>query len=161
MTLQRIFGWKTWCLFRLPLPLKWPRGQRYLHKRNVTSAHVYTIHCEGVFGTWFTTRIRRAMIFFKHSQVIWRLPCCFGTNSTWYKWFQQIAILIGLQRNSCVHGQAPLYIKCSDLHQIVSRILVIRKDKKLAFAFEAGDIVCWLVNPPIAKLDLFKSADCR
>ena len=23
------------------------------------------------------------------------------------------------------------------------------------------DIVCWLVNPPIAKLDLFKSADCR
>ena len=49
--------------------------------------------------------------------------------------------------------------QCSDLHQIVSRILVIRKDKKPAFVFEAGDIVCWLVNPPIAKLDL--SADCR
>ena len=27
--------------------------------------------------------------------------------------------------------------------------------------FEAGDIVCWLVNLPIAKLDLFKSANCR
>ena len=33
---------------------------------------------------------------------------------------------------------------------------------KISFcAFEAGDIVCWLVNPPIAKLDLFNSADCR
>ena len=26
---------------------------------------------------------------------------------------------------------------------------------------EAGAIVCWLVNLPIAKLDLFKSANCR
>ena len=42
-----------------------------------------------------------------------------------------------------------------------SRILAIRKDKIITFAFEAGDIVCWLVNPPIAKLDLFKSADWR
>ena len=38
---------------------------------------------------------------------------------------------------------------------------VILQDKKLFCAFEAGDIVCWLVNPPIAKLDLFKFADCR
>ena len=29
----------------------------------------------------FTTRTRRAMIFFKHSQALWRAPCCFGTNS--------------------------------------------------------------------------------
>ena len=29
----------------------------------------------------FTTRIRHAMIFFKHSQALWRAPCCFGTNS--------------------------------------------------------------------------------
>ena len=37
----------------------------------------------------------------------------------------------------------------------------ILQDKKLFCAFEAGDIVCWLVNLPIAKLDLFKSLDCR
>ena len=29
----------------------------------------------------FTMRIRHAMIFFKHSQALWRAPCCFGTNS--------------------------------------------------------------------------------
>ena len=40
-------------------------------------------------------------------------------------------------------------------------IYLILQDKTLFCAFEAGDIVCWLVNPPIAKLDLFKSADCR
>ena len=67
---------------------------------------------------------------------------------TWYKWFQQIAILI--QHNSCVHPS-----------RIVSRILGIRilQDKALFCAFEASDIVCWLVNLPIAKLNLFKSAD--
>ena len=37
----------------------------------------------------------------------------------------------------------------------------ILQDKTLFCAFEAGDIVCWLVNQPIAKLDLFKSPDCR
>ena len=37
----------------------------------------------------------------------------------------------------------------------------ILQDKTLFCAFEAGNIVCWLVNPPIAKLDLFKSLDCR
>ena len=45
--------------------------------------------------------------------------------------------------------------------QVLSRILDILQDKTLFCAFEAGDFVCWLVNPPIAKLDLFKSADCR
>ena len=46
---------------------------------------------------------------------------------------------------------------------ILPRILdiLILQDKTLFCAFEAGDIVCWLVNPPIAKLDLFKSPDCR
>ena len=39
-------------------------------------------------------------------------------------------------------------------------IYLILQDKLLFCAFEAGDIVCWLVNLPIAKLDLFKSADC-
>ena len=34
-------------------------------------------------------------------------------------------------------------------------------DETLFCAFEAGDIVCWLVNSPIAKLDLFRTADCR
>ena len=61
----------------------------------------------------------------------------------------------------CTWMSTPLQFKCSDLHQIVSRILAIRKDKTFAFAFEADNIVCWLVNPPIAMLDLFKSADCR
>ena len=37
----------------------------------------------------------------------------------------------------------------------------ILQDKTLFCAFEAGNTVCWLVNPPIAKLDLFKSLDCR
>ena len=37
----------------------------------------------------------------------------------------------------------------------------ILRDKTLFCAFEAGDIVCWLVNLPIAKLDLFSTADCR
>ena len=36
----------------------------------------------------------------------------------------------------------------------------ILQDKTLFCAFEACNIVCWLVNPPIAKLDLFKSLDC-
>ena len=40
-------------------------------------------------------------------------------------------------------------------------IYLILQDKILFCAFEAGDIVCWLVNLPIAKQDLFKSADCR
>ena len=40
-------------------------------------------------------------------------------------------------------------------------IYLILQVKILFYAFEAGDIVCWLVNLPIAKLDLFKSADCR
>ena len=40
-------------------------------------------------------------------------------------------------------------------------IYLILQDKIIFCAFEAGDIVCWLVNLPIAKLDLFKSADCR
>ena len=45
----------------------------------------------------------------------------------------------------------------------MTRILdiLILQDKTLVCAFEAGNIACWLVNPPIAKLDLFKSADCR
>ena len=37
--------------------------------------------------------------------------------------------------------------------------IIIRKDKNLVCAFEASDIVCWLVNLPIATLDLFKSAE--
>ena len=47
-------------------------------------------------------------------------------------------------------------------HGIVPRILdiLILQDKTLFCALEAGDIVCWLVNQPIAKLDLFKSFDC-
>ena len=44
-----------------------------------------------------------------------------------------------------------------------SRILdiLILQDKTLFGAFEVSNIVCWLVNQPIAKLDLFKSPDCR
>ena len=44
-----------------------------------------------------------------------------------------------------------------------SRILdiLILQDKTLFCALEAGDIVCWLVNLSIAKLDLFKSTVCR
>ena len=46
---------------------------------------------------------------------------------------------------------------------VLPRILdiLILQDKTLFCALEAGDIVCWLVNQPIAKLDLFKSPDCR
>ena len=41
--------------------------------------------------------------------------------------------------------------------------ILILQDKTLFCALEAGDIVCWLVNQPIAKLDLFnfKSFNCR
>ena len=44
-----------------------------------------------------------------------------------------------------------------------SRILdiLILQDKTLFCELEAGDIVCWLVNLWIAKLDLFKSTVCR
>ena len=45
--------------------------------------------------------------------------------------------------------------------KVFPRILDILQDKTLFCAFEASDIVCWLVNQPIAKLDLFKSPDCR
>ena len=38
-------------------------------------------------------------------------------------------------------------------------ILLILQDKTLTL--EASNIVCWLVNQPITKLDLFKSPDCR
>ena len=46
---------------------------------------------------------------------------------------------------------------------LLARILdiLILQDKTLFCALEAADIVCWLVNQPIAKLDLFKSFDCR
>ena len=46
---------------------------------------------------------------------------------------------------------------------VVPRILdiLILQDKTLFGALEASNIVCWLVNQPIAKLDLFKSPDCR
>ena len=46
------------------------------------------------------------------------------------------------------------YIKDSGYNNIL-------QDKTLFCAFETCDIVGWLVNPPIAKWDLFKSADCR
>ena len=36
----------------------------------------------------------------------------------------------------------------------------ILQDKTLFCVLEASNIVCWLVNQPIAKLDLFKSPDC-
>ena len=56
-----------------------------------------------------------------------------------------------------------MLIKCRSrfLQLTTSRILDILQDKTLFCAFEAGDIVCWLVSSPNAKLDLFKSADCR
>ena len=149
-----------WCLFRLPLPLKWTRRSKVLaQKKRDVSPCIYHSLWRGVQNVilrpeyavrWYFSNIHKHCG--GHRVALVPIP-------TWYKWFQQIALLI--QRNSCVHGWAPLYIKCSDLHQIVSRILAIRKDKTFAFAFEADNIVCWLVNPPIAKLDLFKSADCR
>ena len=39
---------------------------------------------------------------------------------------------------------------------VLPRILdiLILQDKTLFYTFEADDIVCWLVNQPIAKLDL-------
>ena len=62
-----------------------------------------------------------------------------------------------------------IFESVSDLYEkeiskrIWPRILdiLILQDKKLFGAIEAGDIVCWLVNQPIAKLDLFKSFACR
>ena len=44
---------------------------------------------------------------------------------------------------------------------ILDILIVILQDKTLFGALEASNIVCWLVNQPIAKLDLFKSPDCR
>ena len=51
-----------------------------------------------------------------------------------------------------VEGWLPLLPRILDI--------LILQDKTLFCAFEANDIVCWLVNQPIAKLDLFKSPDC-
>ena len=46
------------------------------------------------------------------------------------------------------------------VHTRILDILILQ-DKTLFGALEASNIVCWLVNQPIAKLDLFKSPDCR
>ena len=56
------------------------------------------------------------------------------------------------------------YTYCLDSRGLTEpRILdiLILQDKTFFCAFEAGNIVCWLVNPPIAKLGLFKSANYR
>ena len=55
------------------------------------------------------------------------------------------------------------HLGCEAWRAVVPRILdiLILQDKTLFGALEAGNIVCWLVNQPIAKLDLFKSPDCR
>ena len=52
---------------------------------------------------------------------------------------------------------------CNKCLWVTSRILdiLILQDKTLFGVLEAGNIVCWLVNQPITKLDLFKSSDCR
>ena len=39
--------------------------------------------------------------------------------------------------------------------------ILILQDKTIFCAFETCDFVCWLVNPPIPRLSLYKSADCR
>ena len=61
--------------------------------------------------------------------------------------------IIGLQRATDGRGQLS---NTKD-----SGYTYILQDKTLFWALEAGDIVCWLVNQPIAKLDLFKSFNCR
>ena len=69
-----------------------------------------------------------------------------------------------VSRVRSVQGSHLLYMYIRFIHKyILARILdiLILQDKTLFCAFEAGDIVCWLVNQPIAKLDLFKSSDCR
>ena len=50
---------------------------------------------------------------------------------------------------------------CWELAQPRILDILILQDKTLFGALEASNIVCWLVNQPIAKLDLFKSPDCR
>ena len=49
------------------------------------------------------------------------------------------------------------------MYTLKPRILdiLILQGKTLFGALEASNIVCWLVNQPIAKLDLFKSPYCR
>ena len=61
---------------------------------------------------------------------------------------------VGLRLDLYIAGIVEINIRDSGYTNIL-------QDKTLFCAFEAGDIVCWLVNPRIAKLDLFKTADCR
>ena len=76
-----------------------------------------------------------------------------------------IMICISYSTTSChfVHfvGLRLDYIACIVEINIRDSGYTILQDKTLLCAFEARDIVCWLVNPWIAKLDLFKTADCR
>ena len=64
--------------------------------------------------------------------------------------------------------QSPKVMKCMiilskhfSVHPRILDIWIILQDKTLFCALDASDIVCWLVNQSIAKLDLFKSLDCR
>ena len=71
-------------------------------------------------------------------------------------WCVQTSILLHRSTSvnvSILHGY-PRYAKDSGYTNML-------QDKILFCAFEAGNIVCWLVNPPIAKLDLFRTADWR
>ena len=112
--------WLINALFlRLRLPLKWTRRSKVLaQKKRDVSPCIYHSLWRGVQNV--ILRLEHAVRWY-FSNIHWKY--CGGHRvalvpiPTWYKWFQQIAILI--QRNSCVHGWAPLYIKCSDLHQIV------------------------------------------
>ena len=74
----------------------------------------------------------------------------------------------GLNQVNAMYGQCSMLRTRSGRHNghrvgLQPRILdiLILQDKTLFGAFEAGNIVCWLVNQPIAKLDLFKSPACR
>ena len=64
--------------------------------------------------------------------------------------------ILKLHKSETTNGEQGATSKIND-----SGYTNILQDKTLFCALEAGDIVCWLVNQPIAKLDLFKSPDCR
>ena len=84
----------------------------------------------------------------------------------WYKWYQIENLGFKLVIDSVLEILLCQCWWCST-NVLVTYVVKdsgytnILQDKTLFCAFEVGNIVCWLVNPPIAKLDLFKSLDCR
>ena len=61
---------------------------------------------------------------------------------------------------ACVNQMLMFLIFLHTMARILDYTYTVQ-DRTFFRAFETGDIVCWLVNPPIPRLDLYKSSECR